>query len=53
MNYLMIFLLLVAAGAALARRVRQRNAALLKHLRKITPYVNVKPPADQSEADDE
>ncbi|NLF96087.1 MAG: hypothetical protein GX569_05060 [Candidatus Riflebacteria bacterium] len=53
MHYLMIFLLMVAAGAALARRVRRRNAALLKHLRKNTPYVDVKPPTDLPKTDDD
>lgn len=46
MRYIIIILLLLAAGSALARRIRQRNAALLKHLRKITPYVDVKPPTN-------
>ena len=52
MHYLMIFLVLVAAGAALARRVRQRNAALLKHLRKLTPYVDIKAPANLKEPEE-
>lgn len=51
MHYLMIFLLMVA-GAALVRRIRQRNEKLLKHLRKNTPYVEVKPPANLPDTDE-
>lgn len=53
MRYIIIILLLLAAGAAMARRIHQRNETLLKHLRKSTPYVDVKPPADLPKADDE
>lgn len=53
MRYIVIILLLLAAGSALTRRIRQRNEALLKHLRKNTPYVDVKPPADLPKAGDE
>lgn len=47
MNYSMIFIvLLVAIVVGLGWHVRRRNRELLKHLRKQTPYVDVKPPGN-------
>jgi len=46
MKYIFIVLLLLAAIVALIKHIKQRNKALLEHLRKTTPYVDAKPPTD-------
>jgi Na+-transporting methylmalonyl-CoA/oxaloacetate decarboxylase gamma subunit len=46
MKLIFIVLLLLAVVVALIKNVKQRNKALLKHLRKHTPYVDIKPPTD-------